>query len=220
MTKSSLAVNEQVIGFGFTRCSMRGTAKRLKIAREAAGYLTPTDAARAMGVPPPTYLGHENGTTEFPHAAPRYAQFFRVSLDWLLMAKGPSGIHQRVPVVMYIGAGAELFPMDDHAKGGGLEMVAPPPGVNGPCVAAKIRGDSMHPLRDGWLVFWVKDQEGVPQGCIGQVCVCQVKNGPTLLKELTRGSKPGLYTLTSWNAPPRFDVELEWASKIIDIRMT
>jgi len=218
MTYSSYAVNELPIGSPIIFGTMKGTAKRLKLAREAAGYLTPTAAARAMGVPPPTYLGHENGTTDFPHAAARYADFFRVSLDWLLRAKGASGIRQRVPVVMFIGAGAELFPVDDHAQGAGLEMVDPPPGVSGPCVAAKIRGDSMHPLRDGWLVFWVRDHEGVSQNCIGQLCVCQVKDGPTLLKELHRGSHPGVFTLTSWNAPPRPDLEIEWASPVLDIR--
>lgn len=78
----------------------------------------------------------------------------------------------------------------------------------------------MHPLRDGWLIFWVRDQPGVPEECVGQLCVVQVKDGPTLVKEVRRGSKKGLYRLESWNAPPREDVELEWASKIIDIRPT
>lgn len=193
--------------------------KRLRKARVAAGFQTPTDAARAIGVPPPTYLGHENGTTPMTRAVVRYARFFKVTVDYLLTGKGSSPFRLNgVPVIMYLGAGAELYPVDDHAQGRGLEIVEPPPGVREDCVAARIRGESMHPLRDGWLVFWIKKHDGVPESCIGQLCVCQVKDGPTLLKDLHLGSKDGLYTLTSWNAPPRADVVLEWASPVIDIR--
>lgn len=197
---------------------MEPPASRLRKLRIQAGYDSATEAANAIGVPPGTYLGHENGTTPITRQAQRYAKFFRVSLDWLLTGKGASGLNSRVPVVMYVGAGAELFPLDDHPQGRGLEMVPAPPGVIDPCVAAKIRGDSMHPLRDGWLVFWIKDQDGVPVACLGKLCVIQVKDGPTLLKELHAGSKKGFYTLTSWNAPPRTDVHVEWASPVIDIR--
>jgi hypothetical protein len=76
----------------------------------------------------------------------------------------------------------------------------------------------MHPLRKGWLVFWRKDHDGVPDSCIGQLCVVQVKDGPTLLKELHLGSRKGLYTLTSWNGPARTDLKIEWASPVLDIR--
>lgn len=62
--------------------------ERLAIARKLAGYETPTDAARALGVPEPTYLGHENGSRGLSRAGPRYADFFHVSLDWLLNGKG------------------------------------------------------------------------------------------------------------------------------------
>jgi len=198
---------------------MVGTpAARLKKARENAGYTSATAAAKAMGIAAPTYLAHENGTTGFPHNAARYATFFKVTTDWLMLGKGTAGARKRVPVVSYIGAGAEVFPIDDHAQGRGLELVDPPTGQAGEYVAAKIRGDSMFPMEDGWLVFWSRDQAGVPDECIGKLSVCQVKNGPMLLKYLQRGTRSGLYTLTSWNAPARPDVQLEWASRVIGIR--
>src|SRR5690242_7828420 len=37
-----------------------------------------------MGIEEPTYLGHENGSRGLSRAAPRYARFFGVSLDWLI----------------------------------------------------------------------------------------------------------------------------------------
>src|SRR5690242_15225129 len=100
---------------------MDSPAKRLKAARVDARFETATDAARAMGISPPTYLGHENGTTGIRRdAAIRYARFFRVSLEWLLTGKGNKNLVKvQVPVVGYIGAGAEVHTIDDHPKGEG-----------------------------------------------------------------------------------------------------
>src|SRR5689334_24958978 len=58
--------------------------QRLRRAREHAGFMRASDAARAMGIEEPTYLGHENGSRGLSRAAPRYARFFGVSLDWLI----------------------------------------------------------------------------------------------------------------------------------------
>jgi phage repressor protein C with HTH and peptisase S24 domain len=62
--------------------------QRLRFAREQAGFARASDAARAIGVGEPTYLGHENGSRGLSRAAPRYARFFRVSLDWLIDGRG------------------------------------------------------------------------------------------------------------------------------------
>lgn len=192
---------------------------RLAKARADAGYVSARSAAIAMGANYSTYAQHENKTREVPRdAAVRYARFFRVSLEWLLTGRGTSKDRTaQVPIIAYVGGGAEVFPIDDHAKGQGLELVDAPAGLEN-CVGAIIRGESMHPMRAGWLIFWERDQSGVPEDCVGQLCVCQVKDGPTLVKDLHRGSKKGLYRLESWNAPTREDVQLDWASRILDIR--
>src|SRR5690348_18129879 len=62
--------------------------QRLRRAREHAGFMRASDAARAMGIEEPTYLGHENGSRGLSRAAARYARFFRVSLDWLIGGRG------------------------------------------------------------------------------------------------------------------------------------
>jgi phage repressor protein C with HTH and peptisase S24 domain len=62
--------------------------QRLRFARAQAGYASASDAARAMGIGEPTYLGHENGNRGLSRAARRYALFFHVSLDWLLGGRG------------------------------------------------------------------------------------------------------------------------------------
>lgn len=206
-----------------TRGTLSTPNERLAWARLTASYATPTEAARAMGVPTPTYLGHENGSggRGLPKdAAIKYAAFFKVSLEWLLTKKGYPRGRQLIRVVGYIGAGSEVFPVDDHAQGGGLDEVEPPPGIDFPCVAARIRGNSMYPFEDGWLVFWTRDHEGVPEGCVGKLCVVKVQDGPTYLKRLRRGSTPHHFTLESHNAPPIENVVLEWAALVLDLRPT
>ena len=73
------------------RRRMQTANDRLKQVR-APRYETAVEAAQAMGIPPATYIQHENGTRgsgSLPRAAAeRYAKFFRVSLDWLLTGKG------------------------------------------------------------------------------------------------------------------------------------
>jgi len=66
--------------------------QRLRVAREQAGFSRASDAARAMGIEEPTYLGHENGSRGLSRAAPRYARFFGVSLDWLILLSVAIGV--------------------------------------------------------------------------------------------------------------------------------
>ncbi|HET6407155.1 MAG TPA: helix-turn-helix transcriptional regulator [Chthoniobacteraceae bacterium] len=55
-------------------------------------YATAKEAAEAIGVKVPTYSQHENDTRNLGgiprKAAERYANFFKVSLDWLMAGVG------------------------------------------------------------------------------------------------------------------------------------
>ena len=105
-------------------------------------------------------------------------------------------------------------PSAETASTGGVE---PPTGVDAPNVA-EISGDSQYPLQEGWLIFYGPEHQDVSEDCLGKLCVVQVKYGPTLLKTLKRGTRRGLFRLESWNAPPREDVKVAWAARVIDIR--
>jgi transcriptional regulator with XRE-family HTH domain len=59
--------------------------ERLKAVREKQ-YETAADAARQMGVEPGTYRAHEEGRGTIKHL-PRYAQFFKVSIDFLMTGR-------------------------------------------------------------------------------------------------------------------------------------
>lgn len=62
--------------------------KRLAVAREAAGYKNPRQAAMALGVPYQTYFAHEAGRRSYAKVASTYAKKFKASLDWLLNGVG------------------------------------------------------------------------------------------------------------------------------------
>jgi phage repressor protein C with HTH and peptisase S24 domain len=146
---------------------------------------------------------------------PYIAQALHVSGDWLATGRHPRP--RRAPeslLVGKVGAGAEIVRFDDNTPLAGVEA---PPGIEAPNVA-EISGDSQYPLQEGWRVFYGPEHQGVPDDCVGKLCVVQVKDGPTLLKTVKRGSRRNLYRLESWNAFPREDVRLAWAARVVFIQ--
>jgi hypothetical protein len=71
---------------------------RLRLAREAR-YHSAAEAAKALGVPYPTYAAHEGGFRGFSAQAARYARFLKVRLDWLLEGQGPMRPGVKPPVL-------------------------------------------------------------------------------------------------------------------------
>lgn len=154
-------------------------------------------------------------------ASPKHTTIDKISLALGVSIQDilAGSLPRLVPVVGYVGGGAMIYAIDDHAKGAGIDEVEPPYGMDaGAIVAVRIKGDSMNPLKDGWLLFYRKEQDGVPDECINKLCAVKCRDGRMLVKELKRGSKPHLFHLISYNAEPEFDVALEWGAKIMDIR--
>lgn len=195
---------------------MSTPGERLAKARKDAGYTGPAEAAAALDMSRFTYTQHENGTRGFKtDSAVRYARKFRVSLEWLQTGRGdPKGRETTVPVTQYVGAGAEVIAFPDQ---GSFDEEPVLDNLTG-CEAALIRGDSMPPFKDGWLLIYRRDRDGVTEDCVGGLCLVDVKQGPTLVKILRKGSKRGLWTLESWNGPPRKDVLINWAAPILYIK--
>lgn len=89
-------------------------ANRLKTARMDAGFERAADAARALGIPEPTYMGHENGMRGIRmNKAVIYARRFKVPIEWLLTGKesskstvvGPFPVEGAIPVIGKVAAG-------------------------------------------------------------------------------------------------------------------
>lgn len=118
----------------------------------------------------------------------------------------------QVPVLGKIGAGGcVLFEQVDEP-----ELVDRPPGASGRLMALRVAGDSMLPVyRDGDIIYVNRDHEGVLPDYIGEECAVHTVDGGTFLKTLSLGSKPGRYTLRSFNAGDMEDVEVIWATPVL-----
>lgn len=118
-----------------------------------------------------------------------------------------------VPLVGYVGAGAEVHPIDDHAKGACLEEIEAPQGMNlYGYVAVRVRGDSMYPRYFEGEVIAFKRVTDWDERCLNNECVVKLRDGRTFVKMVRAGSKDGLFRLDSHNAPSIEDVEIEWAA--------
>lgn len=189
-----------------------GAAKRLEQARIARGIKSGREAAARFGWSYDTYAQHENGTRGITRAADRYAKAYRVSKGWLLTGEGDPRQKNIAQVVGYIGAGAQVFPIDSDGDDGMLDEVELDFPMPEGTVAAIVRGDSMLPVfEEGDLIGYFRDASD-PHAVLGRQCVVKVVDGPIYLKTVKRGSTPGLFTLSSFNARDIEDVGLEWAA--------
>ncbi len=125
-----------------------------------------------------------------------------------------------IPVVGYVGAGSRIFPYDDFPKGDGLEMVPCPTNVDPATgVGVEVKGLSMWPdIDDGDRLYYDERVRGVPVEWVGKKCIVWIVEGPTLVKRVLAGSKPGYYRLVCTNSkdPDREEL-IEWSAKIKNI---
>lgn len=63
-------------------------ARRLRQARQDFTDMDAKEAAKRLGIPYPTYVGHENGSRGGRKNAEQYAKFYKVRLRWLLTGQG------------------------------------------------------------------------------------------------------------------------------------
>ncbi len=190
-------------------------AARLKQARLRAGFRTASDFIRHFGLKESVYNSHESGRRGIPlDTLRRYAGVLKTPYSWLILGEGYEE-PMTVEVVGYVGAGAEIRPIDDHPLGAGIETVEAPPNVEpSSVVAVRIRGDSMYPAyNDGDVIYYQKHAAEL-QDCYNRDCVVKLLDGPTMVKRVERGSGPDRVTLISHNAPPITDMRVEWISRV------
>jgi DNA-binding XRE family transcriptional regulator len=189
---------------------VRSYRKRQKMTQEELG--------KALGLGQATISRWEKGaepTRENWIALMEHARHFDIELPdpWAIKAGG-GGSKEGVWVVGYVGAGAEVIGIDDHAQGAGLEHVDPGFPVSHGVVAVIVRGDSMLPkYEDGELIGYYRDTRP-PDELIGKTCVLKLADGRYFIKRIRRGSAPGFHTLVSSNASDIEDVVIEWAGEI------
>jgi transcriptional regulator with XRE-family HTH domain len=128
-------------------------------------------------------------------------------------AAHPTG---KVPLVGFVGAGAIAH---FYADGQGpFDEVPAPDSASPNTVAVQIRGHSLGALFDNWLVFYDDIHEFPGDALIGRMCVCGLADGRVLIKALKRSQIAGLWTLLSNTEPPIYDVALDWAAIVREMR--
>jgi repressor LexA len=181
--------------------------RKLRIARG----LTQAEMAERIGTTRSQYVKLERGERRLSDVwIERVAQAFQIRPGSLI----DSTFDAKAPVIGYIGGGQVIYPVDDHALGAGLDEVSAPPSNDGQMIAVVVRGDSMYPAyNDSDLVFY-DDTGREPQALLGKECVIKLSDGSMFVKRLRNGTRPGAYTLESFNAPPMENVEIQWAAPV------
>ncbi|WP_336460215.1 XRE family transcriptional regulator [Frigidibacter sp. MR17.24] len=187
---------------------------RLRQFRDANGF-TQEQVAEMLDISVSLYNGLENGkrrmNADYIEGA---ARIYHVRPSDLI-DEDP----ETVAVPGKVGAGAQVYAIDDHAKGEGLYRVACPPQLSPHgIVAVEVEGDSMLPVyAPGDVLFYTRDTVGVPTEALGRICVAEDDQGRTWVKQVKLGSAPGCFNLVSINpfiGTNMHDVALNWAAPV------
>ena len=183
-------------------------ANNLRALREARGWSQEVSAT-AFGTTRNQYVKLENGSR-------------RLSDKWIDRAALAYGIDPgdivrgerlMVPIAGYVSAGSE---MQLYGEGQGGHGEAPAPeGSSERTVAVEIRGESLGPFFDGWLVFFDDVRSPITDDLIGKLCVVGLDDGRVLIKRLIRSrSAPHLFHLYGQFGDPLLDVPVKWAAQV------
>jgi hypothetical protein len=77
-----------------------------------------------------------------------------------------------------------------------------------------VRGHTMGPIRDGWLVFVENKQRPPGDHLLNELCVVGTKAGDILIRYLRRGRRPGTWDLVTVSGPHMLDVPIVWAEPV------
>lgn len=187
-------------------------ARRLAEARARRGYPDAASAARAIGIPIPTYTHYENGTIGFSRHVVKLARAFGVSPQWLLTGV-EDGAAPTISIAGRVGAGGQVQQPEefdtaiDHVDALTADAV----------IGYEVDGDSMYPRYMHGEVILAQKEPRLPDDLIKRYAVVDVADGRRLIKIVERGTKTGHFTLISHNAPPEFDVRIIAARAVIGV---
>lgn len=124
-----------------------------------------------------------------------------------------------IPVMGYLGAGAEVEPDYEQVPPEGMEHVAIPFQLPDDMIAFKVRGVSMLPVFKPDAVIIVHREQKKPlESFYGEEAAVRTSDGRRFIKTITRGTSNGTVNLMSWNDPvPIENVRLEWIGEIFAV---
>lgn len=134
------------------------------------------------------------------------------------MGETEGGSDQMVPLMGFIGAGAEVEPDFEQVPDEGLEQIHVPFVLPAEMVAFQVRGDSMMPqFRDGTVLIVYREQRRSLESFYGEEAAVRTSDGRRFIKTIIRGTKAGCVNLISWNAQPIENVHLAWVGEIFSV---
>lgn len=179
--------------------------RTVREAREAKG-LSQGDLARLVGT-------SQQNVDRIERSAVVHSRSLPAILKALGLSEATIEKGKTVPLLGYVGAGAQMFSFDVHAGDESLEEVEKPFGATDTTVAVQVRGDSMEPAyQDGDLLYYDQQENGGLEHLVGKDCVVRLGDGRTYVKQLRRTN--GQYWLHSHNADPMLGVQIVWAAKV------
>ncbi|KQY27201.1 helix-turn-helix transcriptional regulator [Rhizobium sp. Root482] len=118
-----------------------------------------------------------------------------------------------VPIMGFIGAGAEIQPEFEQTPSDGLDQIWIPFELEDDLIAFEVRGISMLPVyREGHVVVCYREQKRPLEYFYGLEAAVRTDDGRRFIKTIIRSG--GNIDLHSFNAEPIHDVGLEWIGEI------
>jgi transcriptional regulator with XRE-family HTH domain len=184
-------------------------ANNLRALRDERGW-SQEEAAAAFGTTRSQYVKLEGGSR-------------RLNDKWIERAAEAYGVDAGdivtgtrrfvIPIAGFVSAGSE---MTLYANGQGNHgEVDAPEGSSEKTIAVEIRGESLGPFFNGWLVFFDDVRSPVTDDIIGKLCVVGLHDGRVLIKRLVRSrGAADLFHLYGQFGDPILDVAVAWAAQV------
>lgn len=183
-------------------------ANNLRALRDGRGW-SQEEAAVALGTTRNQYVKLERGLRRLSDKwIDRAAEAYGVDTGEIV--KGKRGV---VPIAGYVSAGSEMI-LFGEGQGSHGEVEAPD-GSSDKTLAVEIRGESLGPFFNGWLVFFDDVRSPVTDDIIGKLCVVGLEDGRVLVKRLVRSrSSSQLFHLYGQFGDPLLDTAVKWAAQV------
>ncbi len=175
--------------------------------------MSQVDLAEKLGVHVTTMNRMERSSS--PPSGGRLEQIARILQSTPAELVGGAGPHS-VPIMGYVGAGAEIMPEFEQVPPEGLDTVDVPFAVPEGIIGFAVRGDSMLPrFNEGDVVLVFAEQRRATHTFYGEEAAVRTTDGRRFLKQIMRDGNA--FALWSWNARPITGVLLEWIGEIFTI---
>lgn len=187
----------------------------LKTLRVKSGA-TQEQIAEAIGVSKSQYVKLERGERRLTEDyIERLARAYGVRPADVISSETPDA----VPLMGYIGAGAEIEPDYEQTPPNGLDIIDVPFPLPDDMVAFQVRGDSMLPVyRADAIIICYREQQRPFEAFLGEEAVVRTTDGRRFIKTITKSANGRPYVnLLSFNAPIIEDVQLEWIGEIFAV---